>query len=1523
MHKPKLKSMIIDRLILCLTLVGLINVSHAQMPNGLYGNEWIQYNQTYHRINISETGLYKINANRLQSLGINAGQVMNNQLAIYHMGEQVPVYVKTNNGQLDFVEFYAKPNNASFDKYLYRDPDHHVNPHYSNYTDTAAYFITVSPTPNTQSVIVGENTTFTSGLTPAPYAIKRDVLTNNISWSKGKTYLLAGQYMTKGTYEFGEGFTTDQLNAHSFEFTMNNISPIGPNPVLNMTTYAVNNTAHALELTVNGQSVSTISITGETVFNTDITIPLSNMGDGPNTIQLEGQNSGSHKYAFGGMTLSYPIQFNFENNDYYEFSMPASSQSTYLAIQQFNGPSSGGQSVILYDLAKGKRIQCYWDGQTVHAMIDGSSEDRDFVLVTTSSDQYRTIDQIEPVQFTNPNFTMGDFVIISHPELRKGPDYVLEYAFHKSSNGFLPVIYNVDELYNQFGYGVEGHPLAIKNFVHFIHDNWTSLRPEHIFLIGKGLDYVQVRDARPDVHFIPTFGYPASDNLMVAEYGSDEPLIPVGRLAASEIEDVRIYLDKMNAYIDFQNQETTLSDRLWRKKVVHLAGGASYLEQCLFETCTETMSASMESGPLGLDVISFSTHSYNPLSQSKSEQIDSLYEGGAGMISFFGHGTLYDFDYYLKDPSEYDANPKYPFFMAFACYAGNMYAAGEFQSEKYVLQDGGGTINFMSFVHAVEVFSTRDMATKIYDNFVEGPMPKTVGQALKDAIHDYSNNPNYVSYYKQMVAHYMAYHGDPSLVLFKATSPDYYSDNDLVSHSIDEADLKLELSIDVFNLGTNVDTTILVEIIHVAPNNKMDTSLVEIQAPLFEETAVDISYTLDPLFSKGLHRFYVRLDADDRVSETYSNGEDNNELIAYSVNYGSQMLAVQYPFEYAIVGDDSISLQATTTNVMEHGDSYLIQVDTSVLFQSPIKSNVVTPKGNLIELQLNDLAMINDKVYYWRVMPNDDLDSNWITSSFVYIDGINDGWNQSHHHQFLKNDKEHLKVNTQSYPAIEFVSTIKEYSVINTIPSQSGLHSDRIAMYTDGNRSDKCRCGNENGMYIVVIDPQTLSPWTITNGTMHGGRNCDGAKRLTSWLFYDLDDNAAHTAMFDLLQNQIPDGFYVMAISLNNVYGSYWDPSLVQFFVNQGADKIRDLVQSNESLPYIFFFQKNNPQFAAKQEALGESPSDIIDVKALLDMKWEEGIMTTPLIGPASSWDRLIWSDSANNADSNMEVSELKLYGINNFGKKVEIIGKANAYDFPLTQVDASAYPYIQLEYYAYDDDQYTPNPLSKLRVYGQLHNDLSLISAENYSAVYDTMMTDEDIEFIFNVTNSGASMIDSAIVTLQIHGTDKYLSQTVYSIPAGDIKPVQFNFTTSDMFDQHLVTVSLQLLDDGKVERNLLNNYGWFTMHVNSGRIVSVKEVEATISSVEAFPNPFSATTQIQVEDGKDILDGDIRLGIYNVNGQLIRSLSAKASGSKATFTWDGTSNAGQKVPTGTYYYRNLNEVKSMTVSGSVIYSP
>jgi hypothetical protein len=76
----------------------------------------------------------------------------------------------------------------------------------------------------------------------------------------------------------------------------------------------------------------------------------------------------------------------------------------------------------------------------------------------------------------------------------------------------------VDELIDQFGFGIKKNPLAVRNFIRWARNTYSA-PVKDVLLIGKGLNYVQYRiyESTPDVEklaFIPTFGQPASDNLL-------------------------------------------------------------------------------------------------------------------------------------------------------------------------------------------------------------------------------------------------------------------------------------------------------------------------------------------------------------------------------------------------------------------------------------------------------------------------------------------------------------------------------------------------------------------------------------------------------------------------------------------------------------------------------------------------------------------------------------------------------------------------------------------------------------------------------------------------------------------------------------------------------------------------------------------------------------------------------------------------------------------------------------------------
>ena len=141
-----------------------------------------------------------------------------------------------------------------------------------------------------------------------------------------------------------------------------------------------------------------------------------------------------------------------------------------------------------------------------------------------------------------------------------------------------------------------------------------------------------------------------------------------------------------------------------------------------------------------------------------------------------------------------------------------------------------------------------------------------------------------------------------------------------------------------------------------------------------------------------------------------------------------------------------------------------------------------------------------------------------------------------------------------------------------------------------------------------------------------------------------------------------------------------------------------------------------------------------------------------------------------------------------------------------------------------------------------------------------------------------------------------------------------------------------------GKIGLMFYNDYTWGANAIspaahptNDGGEVMFMELQITFpiagSSTEGtapavnkmlnpnFPNPFNPETTISFDMPKA---GNARLDVYNVKGQLVKTLfNGTAPYGKTSKVWNGTDNNGKAVTSGVYFYRlstdNGNETRKM----------
>ncbi len=93
----------------------------------------------------------------------------------------------------------------------------------------------------------------------------------------------------------------------------------------------------------------------------------------------------------------------------------------------------------------------------------------------------------------------------------------------------------------------------------------------------------------------------------------------------------------------------------------------------------------------------------------------------------------------------------------------------------------------------------------------------------------------------------------------------------------------------------------------------------------------------------------------------------------------------------------------------------------------------------------------------------------------------------------------------------------------------------------------------------------------------------------------------------------------------------------------------------------------------------------------------------------------------------------------------------------------------------------------------------------------------------------------------------------------------------------------------------------------VSGARMEFTKDMDSDLPKdftlEQNYPNPFNPSTTINFALPKE---SDVTLNIYNVNGQLVRTLaSGRYEAGRHHVVWDGRNNFGQTVSTGVYIYR------------------
>lgn len=1359
-----MKRATITILLLC---VWMIQIAYAQMPNNggdQYGDKWLQnkYDQPYFKVTLSNDGIYQVSYADIIAADGTVSLPQVEEIQVYYRGQEIPIHVEGTGtfSSGEYLEFFGERNDGWLDKYLYVDESMHANPAYSMFTNVSAYFVTWKA--GTMGLRYNDYMGSGSTLTAEPYCWSTVEQVYAGTYERGETFTgdtgsASQRDGISPRYYTAEGYYRDDFSA-SQSYDLNT-----PEAYSGMADATIRHNfhtelgSHQMNYTIGTDSYLSPNFSGWNVRNESFNISSSNV-NATTTINV----SNSSGFRSGSLSIEYARNYDFGGADYFEFAIDGTGSEQYIEINNFD---VGSGAPVLYNLTSQRRITTTNNAGTLSAYLPASNGKQSYVLI--SSNGVRTVGNVvkkEFIDYFSDDLIEFRYIILTSEKLlgdnAAGTDYVQQYADYRASidgGNYEVQIATVEQIYDQFGYGINRHEQSIRNFLKKAQGFWN---PTHLFIIGKGWDKVRIRRGNYPTQFdlVPTFGYPHSDYGFVLDHDAIEPWMTVGRIGAFNVDQVRIYLDKVQTYeSNLAATPNTIEDKAWAKKVLHFGGGDILIQSTIQNTLND-LTDIIEPSTFGADVTNFFAGGENN-SEDPALAVDYI-RAGANMLTFFGHSAPNTIDFDIGSPEDYDNLPNYPLFYAIGCNTNRIFDFSSTLSEDYVLIEDKGAIAWYGNTWVTSIGGLVPLATRFYENAGDDMYGDTFGEIFKRGLEDFGATVSQNSS-NEMVAMSSMLHGDPAIRLNPFDKPDYIIDGDqtaITPKLVSLQDDEFVVTVGLANLGMNISTDIKVTIDHFGPNGNLISSDFSFEVAPSNADVVDISVPfLNDASLLGNNQVVITLDIDNLIDE---NSETNNEFVVDFYVVESE-IKPSYPTNYSIFTGGVLTLKASTFNSPAGMADYHFQVDTAATFDSPLlETTTVTSEGGVIEWEPT-ISLVSDRVYYWRVSAGDIMDestSNWKSSSFTYLGaGANEGWNQQHFYQFQEDEFDDLALNDDRQ--FEFEKKTKRWKMLNSTAA-SGLLANELALFQDGFRSgfNNTTCNDNsyaNGrLNMVVQNGQTISAYPGFSPPV----NCWNE---FSWYMYDPGVAADRESLINEIANIAPGDyvlFYTTQMSSSKDYSAdeWADDSLSMstggknifsaFEARANVEIIRDVV--DEQNPYILIFQADNPDFFVV-ENLASNRSELIEARATLTGVLSAGTITSPVIGTTTSWGSVEWQTSGGTPD---DVGTIDVIGLNVNGQEDTLFSNQTSSPIDLSGINAANYPKIKLRYNAEDDVDQTPAQLDYWRVYYTPIVDLAVAPNVSYNFNAPSLSLGDNLEVSVTVQNlSNVGMSTTVPVQLSI----------------------------------------------------------------------------------------------------------------------------------------------------------------------------
>lgn len=1430
-----------------ITLVSVFTQSNNMLAQ-TFGNEWINYNQKYYNFKITQTGIQRIGYNELNNALLSTGDDINSintsKFQIFGREKEISLFINDGgDGQLnsgDYIEFYAEKNDGWLDSLLFDDPTFIGDSYYSLINDTINYFFTWNNSTSNKRVLLETDVAYSS-YPEQEYCWKQSYKKYNDVYAQGSKF----QGLSSPKYRSGEGWMSSAFSTNQTVTTQLSTSNV----------YSGNSNLNAYCEAVSA-SISSSSYTGSFNHNTQILFGSSNtlLADTSYTgyhmikktfevaLNLLSNNQTSVKHRItnigqlsdvqqvSSVTLFYPHTFNFENQNYFKFGLPSNNFPSKYHVSVTNVQGVNPSMYLLGNTVK--KIPMTLVGGDWKAVIPNVNNDSISAVVIDTLN-FNVISEVQPVNslatFNDYSLFSGSnpYLIVTHATLMEGARLYGEY---RANSGYDTLITDVQELYYQFGGGIEKHSLSIQRFCKQALELWST-PPGHLFLIGKSVRDVNESSlgSRKDLasykrNMVPSYGYPSSDNHFTAglELGKKSFAIPTGRLSVTQNYQINEYLEKVITYegeqVPFVNY--TIPDKEWQKNILHFGGGADSLEQVQLNNILNGFKNTIEDTLFGGLVKSYTKDPTSSVINSEEFfKVQEDLKAGVSLITFFGHASNGGgFSQNIDSPNNWNNEGKYPIVLGLGCYTGDVHQPDtNSYSEQLLRPQNEGAIAFVSTVKLGFVTYIGNYSSLLYKEFSKGNNNATLGQQMKntvDTLFSLIGSANW-DVIQENNFNGMALQGDPALKLNTHLAPEIVLDDSRVWSVPSQIDLSVDtfdLYVVVTNIGEAFRDSFNLEVTRTFPNGT-DSIYSKVIPGLLNRDTIIFRLPTYHNIAIGANNFTIKADLPNSEIVEHADEFINNQISFTNYVISNGLLPI-WPYDFAIIPNQEETLKASTVNPFEPFRKYVFEVDTTDLFNSPFKKvQYRSSGGGVIEAlpthwinndtQLSDPLLFTDStVYFWRCSPDSSV-KNWIESSFQYIPN-KWGWGQSHFFQFKDNGYTNIDYNRPDR-MFEFHPSAAKLDVVTKIHLNSHWSSPepQATLWKISGQTQDYGGYIWPAIHVGVIDPVSLQAWETPfdngGGNIENPDNCFGqfngdpsvcgtstsllARNRTHGMFiFNYNNPAQMDSLASFLDTKVPDGHYIIAYSY--IPNNYSSPASLnaampsRLFTSLQNLGLTGFNQGDPDDGFIFFCEKGNLSNVQEvhsqpmQSGVTYSGVETLELETIIQGSNVQGYMNSSIAGPSSKWETLYWEQKPSENPTG-DSTLLRLYGVTNLGLEVKLLDTLMTFNDSVidleNRVDATIYPFVKLEAWEIDSTTYTPAQISRWQLIFDPVPEAAVNPQKGfyYSVTNDSLQEGDSVKIAIAIENVSAFDMDSLKVNYWIE--DQNHVQNNLSYPRQD----------------------------------------------------------------------------------------------------------------------------------------------------------